>query len=669
VKCFEEILSALKRGNIHELKKTITHHIDTIPFSKLLNLSYRYFEKGDYSSSYSLMSVCKEALRKKGLVFPPEGEIMLSRIYQELGLWRNAELSLKRAELKAGDSPEILASIFFNRARINQMKKRFEKAIKLYKEAIKHFRNSEKHLMIGRCYLNMALASQDLKKSALSLFYFKKVLKYEASKEVIQFINLNMGLIYLERKRFKKAIEFFKRTLEIPFPNKEVKIRALSGIGDCLLKMGKSPAHAFPYYKKAFHIYLQMLKLPPSPYIISSFLKEKPRIFNALIHSAIQTKRNNYALKISSIPKALTLVEKIMNEETFPKKEVKDSIVSILTAKKLKKENLFEKLFFLSMNRLPLKKMKLKKPDNGECMINFQVFSDENIYIITKTQRKTEIRKLEKTSSRHLKRITERIKEEVAHYGEDAFIEEELQEIRNIMDIKTNGIGKISISPSSFLNTIPWKGVFPHVPVEIYPSFLYFPKRKIKFKIPFLFLKLSDDLLWVDEEFKTLKRIFPEGIFLSGKTASRKNFLRYAPLSRIIHIAGHSSFEEMVFENGIVFPDGEVLSGYEIILSEINAELLSFSSCETARGKIYTFSGEMESLTYAFLLSGVERVIGSYFSVDDRTSYMFFKNFYTSEENEWELKFHSAFQKTLSDGVPLQLLCYFNIYRNIKRYI
>jgi len=665
VKYFEDIDRALKRGDISGVRKIIEKQMNALSFSKFLKLSRKYFEKGEYPSSFTIMKTCKEVCEKKKLLFPPEGEIMLCRIYQEMGLWRNAELSLKRAELKAGERPEILGSIYFNRARISQMREKFKRSLQLYKESIKHFKNSEKSRMIGRCYLNMALIPQ--KNPAIPFLYFRKALKYENSKKIIQFIHLNMGFIYLERKRFKRAIECFKKALRVS-SSREVKIRALSGIGDCLLKMGRSPEHAFPYYKKAFRVYLQMLALPPSPYIVSSFLREKPRIFNALVSSAINTKRSAYALKISSIPKALSLVEKTINEEKTP--EVKKTLISLLTTKRLRRESLFEELFASSIKRLNLKKTKLRKPAPGELMINFYIFSEESIYLIMKSTRKTEIRKLEKSHCKHLKGLANLIKEEITHYGEEACVEEELQKIREILGIKIEGMRKISISPMGFLNIIPWKGVFPETPIEIYPSFLYFPRRKTKYRIPFLFLKLSDDLLWVDEEFKTLKRIFPEGVYLSGKNATRENFIKYARLSQIIHIAGHSSSgRESDFENGMLFPDGKVLSGYEIVHAEINAELLSFSSCETAMGKVYAFSGELESLTYAFLLSGVERVVASHLVVDDRTSFLFFKNFYSSKGKEWELKFHSAFQKTLSENVPLQFLCYFNLYRNIKRYI
>ena len=159
-----------------------------------------------------------------------------------------------------------------------------------------------------------------------------------------------------------------------------------------------------------------------------------------------------------------------------------------------------------------------------------------------------------------------------------------------------------------------------------------------------------------------LRRKFPEGVFLRGKQANPENFMKYAPHSRIIHIISHTHAPHTGFAGGIQMGDGSLLTAYEISLMKIPAKLVALATCSSAKGGYLRFSGDPETITYAFLLAGAEKVISSYTPLEDSASYAFFSHFYSIKNIPISRRFNRAFSRTLSEGIPLPYIAAMGLY-------
>jgi CHAT domain-containing protein len=75
-----------------------------------------------------------------------------------------------------------------------------------------------------------------------------------------------------------------------------------------------------------------------------------------------------------------------------------------------------------------------------------------------------------------------------------------------------------------------------------------------------------------------------------------------------------------------------VLKMSEIFNLRLNAELVVLSACETAGGKMSRGEG-IVGLTSAFLFAGSRSVVASLWNVNDESTSLFMKSFYTSLKN------------------------------------
>lgn len=666
----EEILKKL----FHLLERNSQEMTSVVDY--LLDLARFQFNRGRYLHVLELLRTGRMLLKEKGFHPEPKLEIMLSRVYQEIGLWKNAWSALTRAQLFAEPCDfSVIASIYFNKGRILQLKNRFRNSLRMYRKATYYYRRCGMKDMVGRCYLNMAIVLSDMKKYNLSERLFRKALKLEKTRYFREFYHLNRAYILADRKRYRDAFREFKKAYEIASVDKntEVRLRAIKGMGDCAMK-GGDYVSALHYYKKAIRIFKSIFPEFLSPELSSRFIKAHPYVFLSAIGAAIKAEKYGEAFRISLQSKGITLFKRFCEFQPYSKEgnEILERVRNVLTAVKRRKflsdERVLEEMLVKVRRRVIPRKVSFMKPEEGEVLLNFHLTGEKMVCVMTSVQGRIEAGILRGRKYRLMRSLIMEINEEIKRAGSSALVEDEFMEIRKIIDefLPSRRIKKLSISPSDFLYFVPWQGIYPDREIEIYPSF-YVSSASRKWKIPFLCLFSADDLIWADEEIKRLKKLFPDGIFLTGKRATKEEFLRLLPLSRYVHIIGHMMPDSFIRMGGIILPDGKEVSGYEISLSSISAEAVSLAICSSGMGKIEKETQEVLSLIYAFLFGGAGRVIGSYMPVDDRSSANYFVNLYSSRKKKWTEKALDAFRRSLEEGIPLPLLSHFTIYRNVFR--
>ena len=158
----------------------------------------------------------------------------------------------------------------------------------------------------------------------------------------------------------------------------------------------------------------------------------------------------------------------------------------------------------------------------------------------------------------------------------------------------------------------------------------------------------SDNKLWefsplpyTQLESEYIQNIFGNKIvnIFSGKKATNKNFLsELNRKSTIIHIATHGFFNNEDLENvgiatSVINENNELSEGIltmrEILFNLFESNLAVISGCETTLGKQINGEG-FNSLSRGLLSQGVGAVIGTIWSISDRATPLFMKEFYTN---------------------------------------
>jgi CHAT domain-containing protein len=136
-------------------------------------------------------------------------------------------------------------------------------------------------------------------------------------------------------------------------------------------------------------------------------------------------------------------------------------------------------------------------------------------------------------------------------------------------------------------------------------------------------------------EVEMAARVFgSQGVALVGRDASEAT-LKAKPLHvfRVIHIAAHAigSPEEPDRAGFVLAPGSKSEDGLwqarEIRRTQLNADLVTLSSCETGTGKLQGEEGIM-NLARAFLMAGAHSVLASLWDVDDRSAAALMMRFY-----------------------------------------
>src|SRR5271157_2050093 len=128
----------------------------------------------------------------------------------------------------------------------------------------------------------------------------------------------------------------------------------------------------------------------------------------------------------------------------------------------------------------------------------------------------------------------------------------------------------------------------------------------------------------------------PSTVLLMGDAATETAFKKQ-PLSKfkILHLAVHAVAEPRFPERAALVlgrdpnsDDDGLLQAREIVRLPLNADLVTLSACDTAKGKLQGEEGN-NSLVQAFLLAGAKSVVAALWEVEDRSTEALMKHFYT----------------------------------------
>jgi CHAT domain-containing protein/lipopolysaccharide biosynthesis regulator YciM len=120
-----------------------------------------------------------------------------------------------------------------------------------------------------------------------------------------------------------------------------------------------------------------------------------------------------------------------------------------------------------------------------------------------------------------------------------------------------------------------------------------------------------------------------------GRDASEKNFRTQVGNFHILHFATHfftndnqPLYSKLILTRSKNDNDDGYLHTYEIFNLKLNADLAVLSACNTGLGQLSKGEG-LIGVSRAFLYAGVPSLIVSLWSVDDKTTAIIMKNFYT----------------------------------------
>jgi CHAT domain-containing protein len=141
------------------------------------------------------------------------------------------------------------------------------------------------------------------------------------------------------------------------------------------------------------------------------------------------------------------------------------------------------------------------------------------------------------------------------------------------------------------------------------------------------------DLAFAQEEAISISRMWPETTVLLRKEATETLVKKKAGGFGRLHFATHGQFDEQnpLNASGLQLAadrenDG-FLSAGELYTLNLNADLVTLSACETAMGKIAN-GDDVIGLTRGFLYAGVNSIVSSLWSVDDRATQDLMLEFY-----------------------------------------
>jgi CHAT domain-containing protein len=153
------------------------------------------------------------------------------------------------------------------------------------------------------------------------------------------------------------------------------------------------------------------------------------------------------------------------------------------------------------------------------------------------------------------------------------------------------------------------------------------PDFKIKFNSPPSCMllaapKLNDtliDLTYARKKAHDLSYQFQSDV-LTEKISSQ-SFLKSLPNYSIVQVYSHGAGKQ-----GIYFSDG-LLKAADIRKLQLNTELISLTTCESSKGKMYRNEGTL-GMVEAFTYAGAKRQLATLWRIDERSSVLIMETFY-----------------------------------------
>jgi CHAT domain-containing protein/Tfp pilus assembly protein PilF len=141
------------------------------------------------------------------------------------------------------------------------------------------------------------------------------------------------------------------------------------------------------------------------------------------------------------------------------------------------------------------------------------------------------------------------------------------------------------------------------------------------------------DLPWSEKEVAYNKKLFSGNSYLFHD-ATEENFRKFAPHSKIIHLATHAiinddfpMYSRFLFSPSTTSLNDGLLQTYELYNMNLNSDLAVLSACNTGTGKLIRGEGIM-SLARGFHYAGCANVVMSLWQVDDKSTSQIMNYFY-----------------------------------------
>ncbi|GJM45499.1 MAG: hypothetical protein DHS20C21_23410 [Gemmatimonadota bacterium] len=134
------------------------------------------------------------------------------------------------------------------------------------------------------------------------------------------------------------------------------------------------------------------------------------------------------------------------------------------------------------------------------------------------------------------------------------------------------------------------------------------------------------------EEVAHLSRLIEGTCVRVGEQATEAEFFRESPSASVIHLAAHAYVDDRhPGYSGIVLAsegaeDG-IVQGFEVLRSDLRADLVTLSACDTGRGRWSRGEG-LIGLSRAFRIAGARSLVVSLWQVNDEATSEFMGRFY-----------------------------------------
>jgi CHAT domain-containing protein len=152
-----------------------------------------------------------------------------------------------------------------------------------------------------------------------------------------------------------------------------------------------------------------------------------------------------------------------------------------------------------------------------------------------------------------------------------------------------------------------------------------------------------------EEEAKNVARIFG-GKVISGKRATKINFLKHTSDGSVLHLAMHAIIDneypmdsKLVFSQSNNTKNNNFLKTYEIYNINLHSPLIVLSACNTGNGELIKGEGII-SLARGFVYAGCPSMVITLWSIADQSSCEFMQLFYKN------LKYNVNIDKALQQA-------------------
>lgn len=147
---------------------------------------------------------------------------------------------------------------------------------------------------------------------------------------------------------------------------------------------------------------------------------------------------------------------------------------------------------------------------------------------------------------------------------------------------------------------------------------------------------------------------------LNAINSKKDDFLNVASNSKVVHIASHAFVDRYNPDFSKIYLDTGFVSNLDIQISNLSAEMVVLSACETGFGKVAQGEGSM-TLAKSFFQAGCNSALVSLWPVDDCTTFSLMQSFYQNlkEGQAKDLALQNAKKHYASTANPLRAHPYY----------